>query len=113
MSKTYHLVESTTQATHYYIIPQHQALIPKCSNSQRVLITLLSSKHDICNPTMVSEYPTVTRKHANMFGWMTYTVKVHYTKQVSYRDIAEKAMVEKEQAEQAFIKSCGIDLDAL
>lgn len=112
MSKTYKLVESTDQATHYYIVPQHQTLIPKCQNSQRVLITLLSSKHDIHSPTMVGDYPLITRQQANMFGWIALTVKVHYIKHLHIDDckeIAIKAMRQKEADFQAYLNSIGID----
>ena len=113
MSKTYHLVESTDQATHYYIVPQHQTLIPKCSHSQRTLITLLSDKHDIHSATMITEYPICTRKQASMFGWLALTVKVHYVRHETPQEVARQAVITARKKFQQFLDDCGIDIDTL
>lgn len=88
--KHYKITEYTDRATHYYIVPQHNALIPKCSNSQRVLITLLSSTHDVHSPTHVAEYPLVTAVHARLFtSFIPVTVTVMLRKYLLPADEAE------------------------
>lgn len=91
--KSYQLIEETRQATHYYLIPQHNTLIPKCAHSQRVLITLLSQAHDVHSPTYITEYPLVKQEYARLFTtWLILTVKVVYQKFIDYTPQPVKAL---------------------
>ena len=113
MQKTFHLVEETEQATHYYVIPQHTCLIPKCSNAQRVLVTLLSEKRDVHSPIVTTEYPVITRRQATLFKWKVLTVKVHYVRTATTAEVKEMGQRIIQAKHQAWIKSLDIDLDAL
>ena len=112
--KQYKIVESTEEALEYYYIPQHNVLIPKCSNSQRVLITLLSETHDVHSPVHVSEYPIISRKHSTYFITAPkLTVKVILTKYISTQDLAEmEEKLIKAQLKELVAKH-NIDLDDL
>jgi len=113
--KIFKLVESTQISQWYYYIPKHKVLIPKCSNSQRVLLTLLSQEHDVHSPVHVSEYPIISRDHANLFPPDTsrLTVIVHYQKYISTDDI-KKMEAEKEYKRlKRLFADHNIDIDTL
>ena len=112
--KEYRLIESTTQALEYYHIPKHNCFIPRGDNSQRVLLTLLSSKRDVHSPVHVSEYPIVTRAHSLLYpDTPKLTIMVSYQKYLSVEDIKHMESAKAHKKLRLLLDELDIDLDTL
>jgi hypothetical protein len=86
MPRIYHIREATTEATHYYLVPQRKLAIPKTGTARLVLNGILLNDHlDSTLPSGLADYPIVTRHQlVTMFpDYQPVRVEVEYLKYVN------------------------------
>ena len=67
MPKLYTLTETTTEATHYYIVKPLNVAIPKTPDSIEVLNGLILNHGAYALPSKLADYPIITRAQLSLF----------------------------------------------
>ena len=81
MPKVYKLTETTTEATHYYLITPCNMAIPKTPDSVEVLNAILLQSKNFHLPQGLVDYPIITRAQLALFpDCIPVQVKVTYLK---------------------------------
>jgi hypothetical protein len=81
MPKLYSLTETTTEATHYYIVKPLNVAIPKTPDSIEVLNGLILNHGAYKLPSKLADYPIITRAQLTLFpACLPIEVKITYLK---------------------------------
>ena len=81
MPKLYTLTETTTEATHYYIVKPLNVAIPKTPDSIEVLNAILLNNGAFHLPQGLDDYPIITRAQLPLFPLcVPQEVKITYLK---------------------------------
>jgi hypothetical protein len=67
MPKVYTLTETTTDATHYYLVKPLNVAIPKTPDSVEVLNAILLNNGAYHLPQGLADYPIITRAQLSLF----------------------------------------------
>jgi hypothetical protein len=81
MPKVYTLTETTTDATHYYLVKPLNVAIPKTPDSVEVLNAILLNNGAYHLPQGLADYPIITRAQLSLFpDCKPQEVKITYLK---------------------------------